>query len=153
MALTRITTSSRKRWKPSNSWRYWNVDMRWCRRFDRRPRRRPVNKLPANKLPANYWQLRGEKMRTYGIPGLGPTSRAEYLRHVRGLQPSAFRPTRSEDLPDRWFNPEDKLLEARIIKFSIAMFLTFLAVVLSSFAPILGAPLLLAAVFLGASTL
>ena len=81
------------------------------------------------------------------------TPRAEYLRHVRGLQPSAFRPTRSEDLPDRWFNPEDKLLEARIIKFSIAMFLTFLAVVLSSFAPILGAPLLLAAVFLGASTL
>lgn len=81
------------------------------------------------------------------------TPRAEYLRHVRGLQPSAFRPTRSEDLPDRWRNREDKLLEARIIKFSIAMFLTFLAVVLSSFAPILGAPLLLAAVFLGASTL
>ena len=75
MALTRITTSSRKRWKPVNSWRYWNVDMRWCRRYDMRPKPAPVDKLPDN-----YWQVQGAKMRSQGVPGLGTTADAVYRK-------------------------------------------------------------------------
>lgn len=69
MALTRIKTApTRKHLHLEAWWRYWDVNDRWCRRFDRKPA--PVKPV-KNKLPANYWQLRAAKLRTTGIPSLG----------------------------------------------------------------------------------
>ena len=69
MALTQITIKRKRRWQPPQVWRYWNVDLRWCRRYDMRKAKE--KKVIKNKLPANYWQLRGEEMRRKGIPSLG----------------------------------------------------------------------------------
>ena len=77
MAPKTLITPSRKRWKPANSWRFWNVDDRWCRRYDRR--RKQQGKPPVvEKLAENYWQERAKKLREEGTPGLGTTQTALY---------------------------------------------------------------------------
>ena len=44
MALTRIKTApTRKHLHLEAWWRYWNVDLRWCRRFDAKKRRKQAH--------------------------------------------------------------------------------------------------------------
>ena len=79
--------------------------------------------------------------------------RAEYLRYVRGLQPAAFRPTRSKDLPWYWQDRDAKGLNAPVGRFVIFMLLAMFTAFLGAISPILGVPSLICAILVLGSTL